>query len=147
MMMQANYYRKSSSSIILLVAVWFTAANLMVLAAKPTDKYSNKYSVLSFSVHGATCAACIIEIDRLLRAVKGVRAVNVNSKSRPLKVAVVIESDQVHPRVIVQQLVTHKYQVADQLVLPYTKDTVAKYLPMPANKNDSLNDKPKLMMP
>ena len=104
-MMQLNYYRKIPSSIILLVAVWFTAANLMVLAAKPTDKYS----VLSFSVHGATCAACIIEIDRLLRAVKGVRAVNINPKNRPLKVAVVIESDQVHPRVIVQLLVEHKY--------------------------------------
>lgn len=143
MMMQANYYRKISSSIILLVVVWFTTANLIVLAAKPTDKYS----ILSFSVHGATCVACIIEIDRLLRAMKGVRAVNINSKNRPVKVGLVIESGEVHPKVIVQVLVAHKYQVADQLLLPYNKDTVAKYLPMPTNKNDSLNDKPKLIVP
>lgn len=122
----------------LLILLWVILAGSKAFAA-------DKYSIYSFSVHGATCVACIIEIDKLLRNTKGIRAVSINQAKRPLTVAVVFDQTQVQPATISKILETRKYQVADGKTMPYNKSNVSTFLPQDKVRAD--DNKPNLIIP
>lgn len=140
--MKQTNYGIVSTSIILLVLVWFASVNLMGMAAKLSDKYV----ILRFSVHGATCASCMVEIDKALRAVNGIKAVSLDPRQRPLRVSVVADKLKVQAKTIESVLAVRKYQVTDLKTLPYSKEAVTQML-LPNAKKVLKDKKPTLLLP
>lgn len=146
-MTRAKLYQRISTFTILLAMLWIAVGHIPDGFAEKPNLTGNHYSIFSFSVHGATCVACLVEIDRLLRNMKGVKAVNINQTRRPLAVAVVFDQSQVQPVAITKILQSHKYQVADEKSIPYNRNTMAEFFLAPQDKIRAEDDKPNLILP
>lgn len=144
-MTRQKHYQQISMSIIVLAVMSFAVDYILPARAEKSDVMSQQYSIYSFSVHGATCIACLIEVDKLLRNMKGVKAVNINQTRRPLQVVVVFDKSQVQPIAFTKILQVHKYQVADEKSIPYNRRTMAEFFLSSQEKADE--NKPNLILP
>jgi copper chaperone CopZ len=117
----------------------FSPASKSALAA-------DKYFIYSFSVHGATCVTCFIEIEKVLRSTKGIKAVRLDQRQRPLKIALVFDQAQIQAETISKILEARKYQVTEKQTVPYNKETFGKFLRKPENALVE-KDEPNLMRP
>jgi|GEM_PF-4074247 len=138
-MTQATAYKRVTTTIILVVFSLFSVAGNLGFAA-------DKYSILSFSVNGASCAACIMEIDRLLHSTKGIKAVNIDQTKRPLTVFVVFDKAIVQPSSIAKLLQSHKYELFGSKTLPYNQTNMAKFQ-SPIDKIKANEEVPNLILP
>lgn len=142
--LEPNVMTQTKPQIIIIVLALLVSITMPAPAEK--SPAADKYSIFSFSVHGATCVACIMEINRLLRGMKGVKAVNINQTKRPLTVALVLDQSVIQADTIVKALELRKYQVMDLKTIAYNKTTVGQYL-VPAGQVQTEEEKPNLVMP
>ncbi len=132
---------------ILLGVILAAAANFPFNLVVESALAADKYSIFSFSVHGATCAACMIEINSVLRNTRGVQAVSINQSTRPLTVSVLVDNSLVKLATVTKVLAARKYQVTGEKTLPYNKSTVAKFLLVPSNRAGFADNEPSLILP
>lgn len=127
-------------SMLIVLGIVFAFTTRLVSAAE-------KYSVLSFTVGGASCVTCIIEIERSLRRTTGVKAVSINQAKQPLMVFVIFDRARTSPAAIAKVLQDRKYQVSDQKILPYDKNSAGKFLRSTPGGISPKGDQTKLISP
>lgn len=119
---------------------------LAVAAVSKSVQAADKYFIYSFSVHGATCVTCLVEIEKVLRSTKGIKAVSLNQGQRPLKVALVFDQAQIQPEAISKILEARKYQVTDKQTVPYNQRTFRRFISKPVSV-PSERGEPNLILP